>query len=109
MQPGSSSRGLANLARLLEQGLTGPLASGFDRAAATSLLCQPPHENQLASIVQIAWEIAHAEPFRRQRMEHRRSRMQKHGDLVAMETQDERRFASALSSGVVGCRPSLPI
>ena len=70
---------------------------------------QPPHENQLASIVQIAWEIAHAEPFRRQRMEHRRSRMQKHGNLVAMETQDERRFASALSSGVVGCRPSLPI
>ena len=51
---------------------------------------QPPHENQLARIVQIAWEIAHPEPFRRQRMAHRRSGMQWHGDLVAMETQDER-------------------
>ena len=51
---------------------------------------QPPHENQLASIVKIARKIADPEPFRRQRMAHRRSGMQRHGDLVAMETQDER-------------------
>ena len=41
-QSGSSSRGLASLARLFDQGVTGRLAfgprSGFDRAAATSLL-----------------------------------------------------------------------
>ena len=52
---------------------------------------QPPHENQLARIVQIAWEIAH-----RNRSSsahgHRRSGMQRHGDLVAIETQDEQLF-----------------
>jgi hypothetical protein len=53
---------------------------------------QPPHENQLARVVQIARKIADSEPFRRQRMAHRRSGMQRHGDLVAMETQDERLF-----------------
>lgn len=51
---------------------------------------QPPHENQLARIVEVAWKIAHAEPFRGQGMAQSGPGMQRHGDLVAMEAQDQR-------------------
>jgi hypothetical protein len=53
---------------------------------------QPPRENQLARIVEIAWKVAHSEPLRRQGMAHSGTGMQRQDDLVAMETQYERLF-----------------
>jgi hypothetical protein len=58
---------------------------------------QPPRENQLARIVEIAWKIAHSEPLRRQGMAHSGTGMQRHDDLVAMETQYERLFLDQIS------------
>jgi hypothetical protein len=53
---------------------------------------QPPHENKLARIVEIARKIAHSEPFRFPGMAHSGTGMPRHDDLVAMEAQDERLF-----------------